>query len=30
MKLKKSIALVTGVNCSSMAAHVQRHIDVQR
>jgi len=30
MKLKKSIALVTGANGSSMAAQVQRHIDVQR
>ena len=30
MKLKNSIALVTGVNWSSMAAQVQRHTDVQR
>jgi hypothetical protein len=30
MSLKKAIALVTGVNWSSLAAQVQRHIDVQR
>jgi hypothetical protein len=30
MKLKKSIALVTGANWSSMAAKLQRGIHVQR
>jgi hypothetical protein len=30
MKIKKSIALVTGANWSSMAAQAQRHFDVQR
>jgi len=30
MKPKKSIALVPGANWWSMAAQVQRHIDVQR